>query len=122
MVHTGFLRPALINTVNIPRLNRHLSSEKNLWTPYPTHRGARPGFQSQYFDESCNLCEIAREISALFADAMGEMGPVHRGRKEELYEKLRAWHGRLPDIFDPGRRPPPHIILLRYFPFYLWMG
>ena len=117
MVHTGFLRPTLINQVNVPRIPRNLSSENDLWTPYPTHRAARPSFQSQYFDESCNLCEIAREISrTVSGDTSGMAHDQSQRQRKELYEKLRAWHGRLPDIFDPGRRPPPHIVLLRYIP------
>lgn len=89
--------------------------------PYPTHRGARPSFQTQYFDESCNLCEIAKDISRqLFADDQSNISQAsRRQRKEDLYEKLRLWHGRLPDIFDPGRRPPPHIILLRCVRYFL---
>ena len=120
VVHTSFLRPSLIDQVNVDRIDRNQSTEKALWVPYPTHRVARPSFLSQYFDESCNLSEIAKEISrTLFSDDQDTNSAPRasrRQKKEELYEKLRLWHGRLPDIFDPGRRPPPHIILLRYLP------
>lgn len=121
VVHPGFLRPTLIHQVNVPRLDKNIYTERDLWTPYPTHREPRPSFHSQYFDESINLCEIARDMSrALFADGSTASAAVQRQKKEELYERLRQWKGRLLDIFDPGRRPPPHVILLRYLPTLGW--
>ncbi|KAG2010734.1 hypothetical protein GB937_007703 [Aspergillus fischeri] len=114
VVHTGFLRPSLIAKVNVDRIGRE-DDRASLWTPYPSHRAARPAYLNQYFDESCNLCEIARDISrVLFADDQSNASAAYlRQRKDDLYERLRRWHNALPDVFDPGRRPPPHIILLR---------
>ncbi|KAF7172564.1 hypothetical protein CNMCM5623_004745 [Aspergillus felis] len=114
VVHTGFLRPSLIAKVNVDRISRE-DDRASLWTPYPSHRAARPAYLNQYFDESCNLCEIARDISrVLFADDQSNASAAYRRQtKDDLYERLRRWHNALPDVFDPGRRPPPHIILLR---------
>lgn len=114
VVHTGFLRPSLIAKVNVDRIGRE-DDGASLWTPYPSHRAARPAYLNQYFDESCNLCEIARDISrVLFADDQSHASTAYRRQtKDDLYERLRRWHNALPDVFDPGRRPPPHIILLR---------
>ncbi|RHZ67269.1 hypothetical protein CDV55_102628 [Aspergillus turcosus] len=114
VVHTGFLRSSLIAKVNVDRIGRD-DDRASLWTPYPSHRAARPAYLNQYFDESCNLCEIARDISrVLFADDQSNASAAYRRQtKDDLYERLRRWHNALPDVFDPGRRPPPHIILLR---------
>ncbi|KAI9925732.1 hypothetical protein MW887_005534 [Aspergillus wentii] len=115
VVHTGFLRPTLIDKVNTSRMDRNLSDESALWVPYPSHRASRPSYLSQYFDESCNVCEIARDMShSLFTDEERPASPARQRQvKEDLYERLRRWHGALPDIFDLGRKPPPYIILLR---------
>ncbi|EAW10939.1 Zn(II)2Cys6 transcription factor [Aspergillus clavatus NRRL 1] len=116
VVHTGFLRPSLIDKINVDRVGKADDSDSTaLWIPYPSHRAARPAYLHQYFEESCNLCEIARDISrALFADDLSNASAAYRRQiKEDLYERLRRWHNALPDVFDPGRRPPPHIILLR---------
>lgn len=129
VVHTGFLRPNLVNHVNVPRLDRNKSDENDLWIPYPSHRAARPSYLSQYFDESCNLCDIARDMSRnLFAEdsSASVSGFRQRQTREELYESLRNWHDRLPESFEASRKPPPHIILLRcvffFFSFLLSLG
>ncbi|BDD60450.1 hypothetical protein MAP00_005578 [Monascus purpureus] len=116
LVHTGFRRPSLVSRVNVSRLDRDTFTQDELWVPYPSHRAARPAYISQYFDESCTLCDLAREVSrTFFAGNPAMMGPGFRRRetREDLYEQLKDWHDRLPDIFDPSRKPPPHIILLR---------
>ncbi|PWY77084.1 C6 transcription factor [Aspergillus heteromorphus CBS 117.55] len=115
VVHTDFLRPSLIDKVNLERPNRYLVEDSSIWFPYPSHRLARQSYLSQYFNESCNLCEIARDISQrLFTINDTASSLQHKWQaKETLYERLRAWYTGLPEFFDPHRRPPPYIILLR---------
>ncbi|KAE8144610.1 fungal-specific transcription factor domain-containing protein [Aspergillus avenaceus] len=115
VVHTDFLRPSLIDKVNLKRPDRSQTDDTAPWVPYPSHRAPRPSLLSQYFDESCNLCEIARDISRqLFAINDHSVSAYHqRETKETLYERLRRWHQGLPDTFNPDRKPPPYIILLR---------
>ncbi|KAJ5189883.1 hypothetical protein N7472_008897 [Penicillium cf. griseofulvum] len=116
MVHTSFLRPSLIDHVNIARLDINQSEDKALWHPYPTHRDPRPSFFSQYFDEACNLSTIARDISrSMFADHRNSpsLGPIYRQSREDLYDRIRRWHDLLPEDFDTRYRPAPHIILLK---------
>ncbi|KAJ5096346.1 hypothetical protein NUU61_005702 [Penicillium alfredii] len=116
MVHTGFLRPSLIDHVNIARIDRNPLEDQALWRPYPTHREPRPSYLSQSFDEACNLSTVARDISrSMFADerVSPTLEPAPHQSREELYERLRRWHSLLPEAFDSRYRPPPHIILLR---------
>ncbi|KAJ5484546.1 hypothetical protein N7453_012014 [Penicillium expansum] len=116
MVHTSFLRPSLIDHVNMARLDIDLPEDQTLWQPYPTHRDPRPSFFSQYFDEACNLSTIARDISrSMFADHRSNtaLGPIHRQSREDLYDRIRRWHELLPEDFDVRYRPAPHIILLK---------
>ncbi|CAI7577430.1 unnamed protein product [Penicillium discolor] len=116
MVHTSFLRPSLIDHVNMARIDINQSEDQALWQPYPTHRDPRPSFFSQYFDEACNLSTIARDISrSMFADhrSNNNLGPIHRQSREDLYDRIRRWHELLPEDFDVRYRPAPHIILLK---------
>ena len=116
MVHTSFLRPSLIDHVNMARLDINQPEDKALWQPYPTHRDPRLSFFSQYFDEACNLSMIARDISRnMFADHRSKtgLGPIHRQSREDLYDRIRRWHDLLPEDFDVRYRPAPHIILLK---------
>ncbi|KAI2699395.1 transcriptional regulator family: Fungal Specific TF [Penicillium roqueforti] len=116
MVHTSFLRPSLIDHVNMARLDINQPEDKALWQPYPTHRDPRLSFFSQYFDEVCNLSTIARDISRnMFADHRSKtgLGPIHRQSREDLYDRIRRWHDLLPEDFDVRYRPAPHIILLK---------
>ncbi|KAE8348840.1 hypothetical protein BDV28DRAFT_152443 [Aspergillus coremiiformis] len=115
VVHTDFLRPSLIDKVNLKRPDRVQIDESALWVPYPSHRAPRPALLGQYFDESCNLCEIARDISRqLYAINGYSFSAYHqRQTKEALYERLRQWHQGLPGTFNLDCKPPPYIILLR---------
>ncbi|KAJ5580231.1 uncharacterized protein N7459_006216 [Penicillium hispanicum] len=114
MVHTGFLRPCLIDHVNIPRIALSQSDDESVWGPYPTHRETRPAYLSLYFDEACNLSTIARDVSrSMFGDDRGVFEPVHRQSREVLYERLRHWCELWPNVFELRYRPPPSIILLK---------
>ncbi|KAJ5338941.1 hypothetical protein N7452_005669 [Penicillium brevicompactum] len=116
IVHTGFLRPSLIDHVNMARIDRSPLEDHSLWRPYPTHREARPSLLSAYFDEACNLSTIARDISrSMFADhrVSTALGPIHRQSREALYDRLRHWHDMLPEDLDVRYRPAPHILLLK---------
>ena len=114
MVHTGFLRPCLIDHVNTPRIDRSQSDDITSWGPYPTHRDTRPAYHSLYFDEACNLSPIARDISrSMFGGDRGVFEPLHRQSREVLYERLQRWHTLWPDVFELRYRPPPYIILLK---------
>lgn len=115
MVHTGFLRPSLIEHVNTPRIDRNLAEDQATWSPYPTHRDPRPSCLSESFDEACNLSTIARDISrSMFAESSSSAWGMPRQSRDELYERIRRWHDILPEAFDPRYKPPPHILLLRY--------
>ncbi|QQK43763.1 C6 transcription factor, putative [Penicillium digitatum] len=116
VVHTSFLRPSLIDHVNMARIDINQSEDQSLWQPYPTHRDPRPSFFSQYFDEACNLSTIARDISrSMFADHRSNiaLGPIHHQSREDLYDRICRWHELLPEDFDVRYRPAPHIILLK---------
>ncbi|ODM18206.1 hypothetical protein SI65_06077 [Aspergillus cristatus] len=115
VIHTSFLRPSLVAKVNMNRIDRNASTDNDLWIPYPSHRNARPAYLSQYFDETCNLSEIALDISKeLFSEDRSETSASQRRQvKGDLYERLKRWHGALPSIFGPETKPPPYIILLR---------
>lgn len=88
-----------------------------LWTPYPSHRDPRPAYVSQFFDEACNLSAIAMDISRSLFEKRHERAPRRRLR-EDLYERLRGWNDRLPEVFAMESKPPPYILLLRYFFLY----
>ncbi|PYH86897.1 C6 transcription factor [Aspergillus uvarum CBS 121591] len=115
VVHAEFLRPSLIDQVNFQRPDQHHQEDSDLWVPYPSHRPARASYLSQYFDHSCDLCEIARDISQTLFSLDGSVISIeHQHRtKERLFERLRGWYATLPDVFEPCRKPPPCIILLR---------
>ncbi|KAG2419768.1 hypothetical protein HFD88_004564 [Aspergillus terreus] len=112
VVHADFLRPSLINHVNVLRPSRNPATETELWAPYPSHRPARPSYMSQYFDESCNLCEIARDISQSFGRT-ATSAERKQSTKEALYERLCRWYDGLPEIFGPGNLLPPYVNLLK---------
>lgn len=113
MVHTGFLRPSLINHVNMPRIDRDHLEDQSLWMPYPSHRDTRPSYLNLYFDEMCNLSTISRDISrSMFAGEHGALQPLQRQSRDALYERLKRWDDLLPEIFD-WEKVPPHVILLK---------
>jgi hypothetical protein len=113
MVHTGFLRPSLINHVNMPRIDRDHLEDQSLWMPYPSHRDTRPSYLNLYFDEMCNLSTISRDISrSMFAGEQGALQPLQRQSRDALYERLKRWDDLLPEIFD-WEKVPPHVILLK---------
>ncbi|KAA8645603.1 hypothetical protein EYZ11_010704 [Aspergillus tanneri] len=112
-IHAGFLRPSLINKVSLePPAG---VDDTSLWTPYPSHRAARPSQLSRYFTELYELCKIARDISQRLFAMDGASPTVHNYRqiKETLYERLCQWYDALPESFDPQRKPPPYVLLLR---------
>lgn len=116
MVHTGFLRPCLIDHVNIPRVDGSFGEDKSLWRPYPTHREQCASFRSVYFDEACNLSTIARDVSrSMFANGRSAnvVQSVQRQSREDLYDRLRRWHELLPETLEVTEKQPPHIILLK---------
>jgi hypothetical protein len=105
----------LVGRVNLDRFSRDMSDEEDLWIAYPTSRKARPSYMSQYYDEACNLCDIARDMSrSLFTDEQSLSSDRNQQQiREELFGRLRRWYDQLPATFDPSRQPPPHIITLR---------
>ena len=114
LVHTGFLRPCLIDHVNIPRMARSHLDDESLWAPYPTHRETRPAYRGLYFDEACDLSTIARDISHnMFSEDRGVFEPGYCQRREVLYERLQRWHESWPDEMKLKYRPPPYIIVLK---------
>ncbi|KAF9886444.1 hypothetical protein FE257_011476 [Aspergillus nanangensis] len=114
VVHADFLRPSLIDKVNVPRPKKSQSNETT-WVPYPSHRPSRPSYLDDFFDESYNLCEIARDISqALFATGGASSSISHkRHTKETLYERLCRWYDALPENFGNEGELPPYFGLLK---------
>lgn len=110
MVHADFLRPSLIDKVNVARPN--VEEDSGTWLPYPSHRPVRPAYLGQYFEETWDLCEITRDISRRLFAVNGTSLAEHQRVKETMYERLWRWHDALPAIFDPDCRPPPYILLL----------
>ncbi|KAF7590839.1 hypothetical protein BBP40_002308 [Aspergillus hancockii] len=113
VVHTNFLKPSRVDRVSIKRIDRNESGPEDLWVPYPTARRPRRSWLSQYFDESCQLSFIARDISRHLYQDDKINSAVQYQRKQELYNRLRRWESDLLPSFRPERRPPPHILLLR---------
>ncbi|KAJ5632111.1 C6 transcription factor [Penicillium lividum] len=112
MVHTGFLRPCLIDHVNLPRIESEFSGGQPQWTPYPTHRKPRPSYLKQFLYEACNLSAIGHDISRSMFSGENRDESLQRQNREVLYERLRRWEALLPGAFA-STDPPPHIILLR---------
>ncbi|KAJ5730935.1 uncharacterized protein N7483_005443 [Penicillium malachiteum] len=115
MIHTGFLRPCLIDNVNMPRIDGNSLQHQSQWTPYPTHRQPCPSYIDIFFDEASNLSTIARDISrSMFGDNSSnrDAEPMQRQSREVLFEQLQRWQELLPTAFSSPELPP-HIILLR---------
>ena len=113
MIHTSFLRPSLINHVNMQRVDRDQLVDQSEWMPYPSHRDTRPSYMSLYFGEMCNLSMISRDISRnMFASRSSTLGPQHEQSRDELYQRLQRWHESLPEIFE-WEKIPPHLMLLK---------
>lgn len=119
--HTGFLKPNRIRHVYLKRPPRvPLQNDAESWAPYPAQKSPRPAYFITYFDESCTLSEISRDISnTLFTDDEElDDDKAHLSQTiEALYRRLRRWHDSLPDEFNPAHAPAPHILLLQYFSF-----
>jgi hypothetical protein len=123
VAHTGFLKPSRIKHVHVKRLPRKpLQEDTDPWEPYPTRRPPRPAYYHTYFEEACNLSEIASEISRTlfvtdkFLDDREQLSHT----VDVLYRKLKLWHENLPEAFDPSHKPAPHILLLQYVPPSIW--
>ncbi|KAJ6151771.1 C6 transcription factor [Penicillium chermesinum] len=115
IVHTGFLRPCLIDHVNVPRLNGSSTDDHCLWRPYPTHREPCSSHESLFFEETCNLSTIARDISRIFGVKEDYIDPLQRQTRDVLFERLGRWHHLLPGVFMADFQPP-HMLLLEYVP------
>ncbi|KAI9372127.1 C6 transcription factor [Aspergillus egyptiacus] len=116
VVHTAFLRASLIKKINYRYPpEKHPTDNVVSWVPYPTHRNQRPSYVDDYFEQSCNLCIIARDISHRLFAIEKETTPLDQWNqtKEALYERLRGWRAELPASFNFLERPPPYIIVLR---------
>ncbi|PKY00540.1 C6 transcription factor [Aspergillus campestris IBT 28561] len=114
IVHPNLLRPTIVGSVNVPRPPGARPDEVGTWKPYPSDRPARPSHFDRYFEASCELSQIARDMSqALFPANSPGLAPAFRSQAQEtIYDRLQAWLNRLPEAFHPDRRPPPYILLL----------
>ena len=114
-MHPNFLRPSIIRSVNLPHPPGARPDDVALWKPYPSDRPVRPSHFDRYFEASCELSEIARDLSqTLFPANSPALAPgLQSQAQESLYDRLQAWLNRLPEAFHPDRRPPPYILLLR---------
>ncbi|QKX64543.1 uncharacterized protein TRUGW13939_11718 [Talaromyces rugulosus] len=119
--HAGFLKPNRIRHLHLKRPPRiSLQNDAEPWVPYPAQKPPRPAYVTTYFDESCTLSEISRDIShTLFTDDEAlDDDKAHLSQTiEALYRRLRRWHDNLPDELNPAHKPAPHILLLhiRYY-------
>ncbi|RDW61181.1 fungal specific transcription factor domain-containing protein [Aspergillus mulundensis] len=113
VVHTGFLRASLITQVNLDRPDRH--DHKTCWLPYPINGGAKESFLSEYFDISCNLSEIARDMSqSLFASDRRELAALEQIKiKEVLFRRLRDWTEGLPAHFKRDDDVAPYVLVMK---------
>ena len=67
---------------------------------------------NQYFDEACSLSYIARDISR--SVQISEQKNINVNEvKQDVYNRLREWEAKLPEVFNPKDNPAPHILLLR---------
>ncbi|KAJ5362971.1 pathway-specific regulatory protein, partial [Penicillium brevicompactum] len=111
IVHTNFLKPSRVHEVSVHRLPREDNGKED-WTPYPISSQTRPSYMNQYFDEACSLSYIARDISRSVQIAEQKNINVNEV-KQDVYNRLREWEAKLPEVFNPKDNPAPHILLLR---------
>lgn len=104
----NFLRPSHIKDVNVDRIDRDETPADELWTSYPIQRAPRNSYMSLYFDESCKLSYIARDMSWEMPRALRDVKV-----KQEMYSRLHEWESELPRIFEPSESPAPYILILR---------
>lgn len=113
VVHANFLRPCRVTEVSIDRIARDDSDQDEQWIPYPMDGQARPLWMSEYFDESCRLSYIARDICHIFhANVEPDIDILER--KEHFYKSLRQWESELPTKFSDTKSLAPHFVLLRF--------
>lgn len=113
VVHANFLRPCRVNEVSIDRIARDDSDKDEQWVPYPIDGQARPFWMSEYFDESCRLSYIARDICHIYHENV-EPGIDVVERKEHFYKSLRQWESELPTKFSDTKTLAPHFVLLKF--------
>ncbi|KAL4912702.1 fungal-specific transcription factor domain-containing protein [Aspergillus aurantiobrunneus] len=103
----------LLNQVNLRRPSKH--NQTTIWYPYPLRRGSQRSLLGEFFDESYNLSEIARDMSQqLFTIGDKEHSPVEETLvKDALYGRLRRWVSGLPTSFAIEQGPPPYVLMLR---------
>ncbi|KAL4991823.1 hypothetical protein BDW68DRAFT_173763 [Aspergillus falconensis] len=113
VVHTAFLRSSLITQVNLERPDRH--DRKTRWLPYPASGETKESFLSEFFDISCNLSEIARDMShCLFASDRRVPSAVEQIKiKEALFRRLREWTEGLPAHFKRDDEVPPYVLVMK---------
>ncbi|KAL4869719.1 fungal-specific transcription factor domain-containing protein [Aspergillus spectabilis] len=101
--------------INLERPDKHRPDQVQAWWPYPTDHDRRPSYLNEYFDESCNLCEIARDMSQwLFAINKTDLSAKEQNEiKDNLYERLRHWNMALSPHFTTEWRPPPYVLIMR---------
>ncbi|KAL4975968.1 fungal-specific transcription factor domain-containing protein [Aspergillus desertorum] len=85
------------------------------WLPYPTSGEPKESFLSDYFDISCNLSEIARDMShCLFASDRKALSAVEQIKiKEVLFQRLREWTDGLPPHFKRDDEVPPYVLVMK---------
>ncbi|KAL4948243.1 fungal-specific transcription factor domain-containing protein [Aspergillus filifer] len=91
--------------------------QHSFWAPYPRLSDAREkeSYLSEYLDQSCKLCNIAREMSEnLFADGKSQLSADQQNNiKEKVYQNLRGWNDNLPIAFTIENDPPPYILTMK---------
>ncbi|KAL4924206.1 uncharacterized protein BDV17DRAFT_284853 [Aspergillus undulatus] len=112
IVHTNFLRPSMVHSVSLQRIDRDASKPTDMWAAYPLNRPDRPSWLSQAFDEACRLSFIARDMSQTLSPKADPQGNTQE-QKHDLHNKLRDWEAHLPPTFAMKEKPAPHILLLR---------
>lgn len=116
VAHTGFLKPCRIKNVRLTRFpDLSLDKDTDIWVPYPSQKAPRNTFGVTYFNQSCALSEIARDISiSLFTDKFDDDKKELSEAFGSLYKRIKDWHDNLPAEFDMANKPAPHILLLQY--------
>jgi hypothetical protein len=108
------LKTCRIKNVRLTRFaNWSSDKDTDLWTPYPSQKAPRNAFGITYFEKSCALSELARDIStSLFVDKFEGDKQQLSEAVGSLYKRLQDWHKNLPREFEMSAHPAPHILLL----------
>ncbi|KAL3465178.1 C6 transcription factor [Aspergillus heterothallicus] len=113
VVHANFLRPSPIYQVMIARPKS--PTTEGLWNQYPPD-STEPdsAYFDEYFAKSCDLSEIARNMSqSLFArDDAGSLTKDWQDEKAALRTRLSEWSTGMQEHVRVDNLPPSYVLIM----------